>query len=218
MKIKGTVIGGTLSGTSGNVVAASWKGINYVRTRVIPKNPDSTDQRAQRLAWRACVNCYQHLDDDLKGFLDKLGTDRQLAGFNVYMTTGVHDERADFAHIVIPPNRYAPPITGVTFAKGSAAGSINITWDEGDWIAADIPIVFYRLHHPVDGETPAFNDNPWVLATIGAVTMATKAYVLTGLTQAAYYSVAIVPNFAATETRDQGYGGGACKKQQAKET
>lgn len=39
---------GKISGKVGNVVGASWKGIAYIRAYVIPANPDTEQQKAQR--------------------------------------------------------------------------------------------------------------------------------------------------------------------------
>jgi hypothetical protein len=39
---------GKISGKVGNVVGASWKGIAYIRAYVIPANPDTESQKAER--------------------------------------------------------------------------------------------------------------------------------------------------------------------------
>ena len=214
MKLTTSVVGGKLSGSSGNVTAASWKGRQYVRQRVVGKNPRKTDQVAQRLAWTKCVDCFQHILAPVKTFLDKIGSDRSISGFNVYLSTNVHDERHSFNHVVIPANRYADPIAGAAAAKGSAAGSITLTWDKESYTSSDKFIVGYRLHHPVAGQVPAYNDSPWTMSETAALDMADETFTITGLTQAQTYAVFIAPDKLGAGV----YGGGAAFLQAAKET
>lgn len=46
-KLKGGILG-KVTGSVGNIVTASWKGINYARDRVIPANPQSVGQMKVR--------------------------------------------------------------------------------------------------------------------------------------------------------------------------
>ena len=113
MKTTFSVLLSGLSGVAGDVVAATWKGISYVRARVIPHNPQSAAQTLQREAWARVVDCYQHLPVDIKAGLDVLGSDEALAGFNIYMRENVPDERVSHAHNIFPANRYAEPLAGM---------------------------------------------------------------------------------------------------------
>lgn len=47
---------GAISGKVGNVVGASWKGINYIREYVIPANPNTDAQKAERDLFRDIVS------------------------------------------------------------------------------------------------------------------------------------------------------------------
>jgi len=47
---------GSITGKVGNVVGASWKGINYIREYVIPANPNTDAQKAERDLFRDIVS------------------------------------------------------------------------------------------------------------------------------------------------------------------
>lgn len=47
---------GAITGKVGNVVGASWKGINYIREYVIPANPNTDAQKAERDLFRDIVS------------------------------------------------------------------------------------------------------------------------------------------------------------------
>jgi len=53
-KLKGGILGSAHGKVSG-VVAASWKGINYVRTLVTPANPKTAQQVAARDKFKSCA-------------------------------------------------------------------------------------------------------------------------------------------------------------------
>ncbi|GAH52119.1 unnamed protein product, partial [marine sediment metagenome] len=89
---------------AGSVVFSSWKGRNYIRKYVIPGNPKTDDQKLIRRAFTDCVRCYQGLANDIQAFLDILGSDLQMSGFNRMMSTCIRKERDSMLHRIIPPN------------------------------------------------------------------------------------------------------------------
>ena len=80
MAITNKGILGGVSGKVGNVVGASWKGIDYVRGYAIPSNPQTTDQQEQRakFAWAVmfgkellstiCQRYWNHIHPRMSGF------------------------------------------------------------------------------------------------------------------------------------------------------
>lgn len=201
MKFKPSIAVGQLSGSAGNVVAATWMGRQYFRRRVIPKNPKSVAQTSQRDAWRRCVNCYQHLPEDIQAGLKIIGTEQQLAGFNVMMSDSVKDERASHGHGVFPANRHAHPVNNFAAATGvGASGDIDISWDVDDWLVTDAADVYYRLKEAVGDEY----ETPWVQDDSAALDMSTGAFTIDGLDAASDYMVAMVPY----ETVAASFGGG----------
>jgi len=54
-KLKGNVLGG-ISGTIGNIVGSSWRGINYIKSKPASvKNPNTEAQRRQRMRFRLVI-------------------------------------------------------------------------------------------------------------------------------------------------------------------
>lgn len=201
MKVRTSVLVAALSGAAGDVVAATWKGIQYIRTRVIPANPKSAAQTLQREAFARCVDCFQGLPVDIKDGLDVLGTEQQLAGFNVMMSDSVKEERTNHGHRIFPTNRHAPPLNGFTAAAGAGVeGDIDITWDVDDWLATDAADVYTRLKEAVGDEYTT----PWVQDDTGALDMSTGAFTIAGMGDALDYIVAIVPY----HTVNTAFGGG----------
>lgn len=84
----------TASGTLGKTLTASkWKGIAYMRNRVIPKNPKSVDQMYVRdiisdasIAWKdeATVGGVV-IDAGYKAAFATLAEGTAMSGFNLYM-------------------------------------------------------------------------------------------------------------------------------------
>lgn len=215
MKLKGSVLVGSLSGSSGDVTAFSWKGRQAIRMRVVPFNPQSDDQKLQRTAFTRSVECWQQFVQSIKDFLDVLGTARQMSGYNVAMSDAVHDERATHMHAIMPANRYLDPIASFAAAQGGASGTIALTWDAADWLVTDLPCVFYRKKNSVGDEYAT----PWTVNDCGAVKMNAATLTITGLTPGASYAVAMFGKRVAPDTLpalDYVYGGGDCKIQTAK--
>jgi len=196
MKVQWGILVGGASGSAGDTTIANWKGIAYARRRVIPANPQSAAQTSQRDAFKRCVYCYQGLPQDVQDFLDKLGGDRQQSGFNVMMSASVKDERASHGHIIVPANRYAPPLNGFQAATGvGASGDIDLTWDADDWLATDVGDVYHREK---EAEGDEFQ-TPWVQADTAALDMSTGAFTLSGLEAGTDYQVAMVPYHTVNE-------------------
>jgi len=79
-RIKSGILG-RVSGAVGNVVGGSWKGIGYIRERVIPANPRSPAQTANRLALALCTFWSKPLIVPfLRPFMDRRV--RRMSGFN----------------------------------------------------------------------------------------------------------------------------------------
>lgn len=206
MKIQTSVLVGSLSGAAGDVVAGNWKGRLYARRRVIPANPQSAGQTLQRNAFARCVDCFQHLPADIAakktGFLDKLGSDEALSGYNIMMRASIKTERDSHGHCIVPANRYAPPLNGFAAEVGATAeGDIDITWDVDDWLATDVGDVFYREKEAEGDEYKV----PWIQDDTAALDMSTGAFTIEGLTPDTDFMIAMVPY----NTVEEAFGGGA---------
>ena len=211
MKVVTSVLVGSLSGAAGDVVAAKWKGRQYARQRVVPANPRTVDQTSQRDAFAHVVDCYQSLPVSLQAFLDLLGRDRQLSGFNVAMAESVKAERTSGYHDVVPNNPWVPSIVTPAFATGAAGGKVTVTWDIEGWLVTDIPLVLQRI-----ALVPTGYKRPWTLSVLDATPkMNGGTATVTGLTVATDYAFVLfgmrdVATFAwKLSDYTDGYSGGA---------
>jgi len=200
MRLVTSIVAGTLSGSSGNVTAATWKGRQYVRQRVTPANPNTNDQQAQRKAWTRVVECFQGIAVIVKTFLDKVGSDQALSGYNVMMSASVKDERDTFGHDIIPANRYLDPVAGLAVATGLAAGGLTVTWTAWGAGATEVPYILYRKETAVAD----IYETPWTVYNVGAVEMDAGTIEMTGLTAAKKYVVCLCPKSADSLS----FGGG----------
>lgn len=134
---------GRISGRVGNVVGASWKGIAYIRQYVIPANPNTAGQQAERALFATLVSMAKTLlgsvlqvywDPFLRstsGWAHFIGLNRKL-----YTTPG------DYSTIHIAEGI----LEGSTIATAQYVGSgVAIAWDssiKGNGTATD-PVILY---------------------------------------------------------------------------
>lgn len=208
MKIRFGIAVAGLSGSAGDTVAATWKGIAYFRTRVIPHNPKSAAQILQRDAFKRCVDCFQHLGDPIKAHLDVLGSDVAKSGFNIMMSASVLAEKTDQRHPIIPANKYLRNIEGYALAEGTLEGEVDLSWTTTDWQATDTPYCLVRTSEDAGATFPT----PWQVGEIkAAVDMTAGALILENLGSAKTIAVCLVAYNAADE-----YCGGVHAEQAAK--
>lgn len=101
-------------GTLGKCITASyWRGVNYLRRRVIPNNPNSTDQQVIRKvitrgsqAWKNGVTGITPTEQALwNGFAQ--GT--AMSGFNRYMKAFIASNFNGTTVTMVTPNTYPTP-------------------------------------------------------------------------------------------------------------
>lgn len=143
-----------IRGKAGTLVFSSWKGRSYIRKQVIPGNPNTADQQLIRAAFSRTVKCYQGLAADLKTFLDILGSDAQMSGFNIMMKSDVKNERDNKFGNIVPANTYVMNIEGFALSAPGASDTINVAWTVTGWTGAESPTFLYRRDLGPDAETP----------------------------------------------------------------
>ena len=89
-KITGPFLSLDASGTVAKTLTASkWKGINYMRQRVIPANPQSTEQTNIRSLISDASKAWQQetspIDTAYKAAYDLAAAGQAYSGFNLYM-------------------------------------------------------------------------------------------------------------------------------------
>ena len=191
MKVRLSVIASGLSGKSGDLVGSNWKGRTYIRRRVIPANPRTQKQQDQRNALARLVQCWQALDSDFKTFLDKLGSDEALSGYNVYVGRNIADEKLNNYHPIIPDNRYALPMPSLG-TQVPQDGQVEISWPVDQFAQGDQVAILYRKEANVaqgDYQPPWTLDTKTVDATAGS-------HVVTDLEVEPRYVFCAIPIYA----------------------
>lgn len=178
MKVTYSVLVSSMSGTSANVVASKWKGINYVRQHVIPHNPQTTAQTAVRDALARCVTLWRSLSIVIKGWLDTYGVDYKMSGFNVFMSKSRTLEQAASLIKPVPDNPYCPAVSAFAPVTGiGASGDIDLTWTDNAPTAFDSLVVLAR------------KSDANVFDSITGFAASTESGTLTGLTADEDYDV-----------------------------
>ena len=129
-KILSGILGG-FSGKVGPVVGASWKGIQYMRTYVVPANPKSAGQTSQRTSFTAAVA----LARDLLSTLINVYWDpfvSGMSGFNRWIQVNL--PLLDVTDKLTVNNKMTlGTLEGVSLATGTYAtgdGETIVVWDE----------------------------------------------------------------------------------------
>lgn len=131
MKVTPSPLVSEMRGKTAGLVAATWKGIQYVRMHVIPGNPQTAAQTAVREAFARCVTLWRSLSGPFKTWLDTYYSDYAMSGFNGFIRLNRTLEDADALLKPVPDSPYQPAPEGAAFATGAgAAGTIDITWTD----------------------------------------------------------------------------------------
>lgn len=108
-KVTGPLFSLDARNTVGKAITFSyWRGINYVRSRVVPHNPNSTDQQAIRSlitdASQAWSNEDSPIDSAYKAAYSTFAEGKRFSGFNKYIkdAVGKNGGSAYTAPLVIP--------------------------------------------------------------------------------------------------------------------
>jgi hypothetical protein len=133
------ILGG-FSGKVGPVVGGSWKGIDYMRSYVIPANPQSTDQVTQRTRFTTIQDyARQVLSTLIQPYWDQYQTGQ--SGYNAIMSNWMLN--ADSSDLLV---------SACSMAKGTLAvqavdtgtydvGTVNLEWTEslvGNQLTTDV--------------------------------------------------------------------------------
>jgi len=209
VKLTPSVLIGTLSGSSGGTVASNWKGRPYVRTRVIPHNPQSAAQTTQRGYMARMSTCFRSLAATLVDKLNELGSPRRLSGFNVMTCEDLKHLAASETPEVIPANPDNTALFSAADATSTEDCTIDVTFQSGE---ADLTHYVCALTCPVEPEETALQEpDGWTLAST-PVLVATEAYSGISVTHPGkdYWVVLIVIDTATLDEATKISGGTSC--------
>jgi len=138
--IKKGILGG-FSGIVGTVIGATWKGIDYMRSRATSvSNPNSPAQLEQRAKFKTVLNFLQPLTSFLRiGFKSQA---IKMSAFNAAMkynmanaVTGVFPNlEIDFTKALLSVGNLPGALNPATLA--AIAGAIEFTWEDNSWETA----------------------------------------------------------------------------------
>lgn len=97
-RVQGPMFSVTASGTLGDaIVFSNWKGLPYVRSRVIPNNPQYSGQVSIRNVLKAGVSAYQDdasQDSVSRNSWDYYASGTGMSGFNRYIMLFILNNKA----------------------------------------------------------------------------------------------------------------------------
>ena len=143
--IKQGIMGG-FSGTIGNIVGSSWKGIDVMKSKPLSvSNPKTAAQQAQRGAFGQCVAVAASLlSVIIKPLWDRFSM--QMSGFNAFVSENISNFDADgiisYPDLVISKGKMeSTPVDEI--AEDSGDDTIDIAWvadgGTGYKLNSDIP-------------------------------------------------------------------------------
>lgn len=110
-----------------DTVFSKWKGINYIRSRVVPHNPKSAAQMAVRNALKELVVCWQEAAAGVKLNWDEYSSGRDYSGFNKFIGKNVLKERDDEL-IDLTQEVGFTKLPVFSAATGGVGGKITVTF------------------------------------------------------------------------------------------
>lgn len=148
MKYVPSVIVGSMSGKAGPVVFSRWKGQPYIRQHVVPSNPNTDAQQAQRAYFSQIVSWWHQLAALMVTFCDALVEGEALSGFNAFMTQNVKDLVDAVDPRIIPTSSDIVAVESFVATTG-ASGIITCAWNAGDAVGSS-HMYFFACPYPED--------------------------------------------------------------------
>lgn len=130
-KVTGPLLSINAKGTIASTQTyASWRGINYVRQRVIPANPRTTKQQSIRNIFANMGMLWLYAPQLLKDPWEAYAVGKPQTGRNRFIGTNVNSlkEKTDMKNFVGSIGaRGGIPLVGITVAPTATAGELQVT-------------------------------------------------------------------------------------------
>jgi len=143
--IKQGIMGG-FSGTIGNIVGSSWKGIDVMKSKPLSvSNPKTAAQQAQRGKFGQTVAFGANLlSTIIKPLWDRFAM--QMSGFNAFVKANIDyfdsDGISDYENLKISEGKMSP-VTGFNCSAMTAGDTIDLSWTPeprgGFELSTDLP-------------------------------------------------------------------------------
>ncbi len=110
-----------------DTVFSKWRGINYIRSRVIPANPKTSNQTAVRNALAHLVSLWQAVTSLVRNNRNAYASGKALSGFNSFIGDNIVKER-DGDLLDITKDLGYSKLTSLSASGGSSSGQIDVTF------------------------------------------------------------------------------------------
>jgi hypothetical protein len=110
-----------------DTVFSKWKGINYIRSRVIPANPKTALQDQVRDSLSQMVDAWQEAEGSMRLNNNFYASGKNYSGFNRFLSENLKANRDGTILNINMDNGYSL-LTTWTPATGAGAGQITITF------------------------------------------------------------------------------------------
>ncbi len=131
------VLGVSATGTiADSVTFGTWRGVNYARARVIPANPQTAAQTAQRSLMKWVVAFWQGLPGSVQQKFVDAAAGRKMTGFNIFVKKNLLSLKAETYNnlaVVSPGQAGAPAVVAITATGGT--GTIDVSATLSDVLA-----------------------------------------------------------------------------------
>ncbi len=117
-----------------DIVFSKWRGINYIRSRVVPSNPQTVAQVDVRNSLARCVDLWQGAQVTIMGAWNYVASGKPYSGFNRFVSENRVDEQSQIA-IDASPTTDVVSVTAFSAATGTATKEIDVTFT-----ASPIPV------------------------------------------------------------------------------
>jgi len=152
-----------MRGKLGDAVMSIWKGIHYVRSRVIPSNPQTAAQTLQRDALKNTLTMWQSVKSWAKTIWDTYAEGYALSGYNRYMDDNILLVKAGTAGSLTPFNPDYIKISGLAIAA-AGAGEIDCSWTNDTGVSPTDQVWSYYRKTETAAEEYAWTAGPRVPA------------------------------------------------------
>ena len=139
-KISQGILGG-VSGTVGNVVGGSWKGISYLRIKADHHSDANTEKQIQhRAKFGACVALARSIMDTIiRPIWNRKAV--KMTGFNLFTKTNLqvfdaNGEIPDFSQLQISIGDLPLPNNLVIQDDAATEGGITVTWEDNSGVGS----------------------------------------------------------------------------------
>ena len=145
-------------GSVGDTVFSIWKGIHYIRSRIVPSNPQTDLQTAQREALAHSLTMWQSVKTWAKAVWNHYATGYAKSGYNRYIEDNILLVKAAVAGVLTPFNAAYIKVSAMAATQGGA-GEIACSWVNDTGVGGTDQLAFYTRKTETGDEAYAWTSH-----------------------------------------------------------